>query len=359
MYELVQAQTTPSFDPYWSVEYQMGLINVNGEGNFFRMTSPAFSFNAEYRISEPLGIRAAFGGFQGKGYVVRLKEYYRYHYIRGGADVMWYPSSFPVKNMYFFAGLGLLVGTSNGAQNVDVSFKPNYFEGLWQAPKAFVTGRVGAGYAYFLTDKISLTGEAAFSLYPDAVNSKMGGNPDCSLALMVGVKYSFGPCRKKKAPQPQPVYVAPAVEKPAPAVEPAPAPEPVAEPEPVVEPAPAPEPDYTEEAEALTLRIYFDSDSAFIKDEYKEPVEALARFLAAHPEWTVNLEAYGDDKYGSAYHNQQLSERRVASAVKKLKVAGVPDSQITTIAAGGTHKFTEGKNVKKNRTVIGTLICKK
>ena len=139
----------------------------------------------------------------------------------------------------------------------------------------------------------------------------------------------------------------------------APAPEPVAEPEPVVEPAPAPAPDYTEEAEALTLRIYFDSDSAVIKDEYTEPAAALARFLAAHPDWAVNLEAYGDDKYGSASHNQQLSERRVASAVKKLKGAGVPDSQITTIAGGGTHKFTEGKNVKKNRPVIGTLICKK
>ena len=116
--------------------------------------------------------------------------------------------------------------------------------------------------------------------------------------------------------------------------------------------------DLSAQAEALTLRIYFDSDSAFIKDEYKEPVEALARFLAAHPEWTVNLEAYGDDKYGSAYHNQQLSERRVASAVKKLKDAGVPDSQIITVAGGGTHKFNVGKNVRKNRTVIGTLICK-
>ena len=49
MYELVQAQTPPPYEPYWSVEYQMGLINVNGEGNFFRMTSPSFSFNAEYR----------------------------------------------------------------------------------------------------------------------------------------------------------------------------------------------------------------------------------------------------------------------------------------------------------------------
>ena len=76
MFELAQAQTPPSYEPYWSVEYQMGFINVNGEGNFFRMTSPSFSFNAEYRFSEPLGVRAVLGGFQGKGYVVHGPEFF-------------------------------------------------------------------------------------------------------------------------------------------------------------------------------------------------------------------------------------------------------------------------------------------
>ena len=138
--------------------------------------------------------------------------------------------------------------------------------------------------------------------------------------------------------------------------EPAPEPAPVeVVPEPVVEPEPAVE----EEVIPESVRIYFTSDSAVIKDEYKSRLASLAQFLATHPDWYVFVEAYGDSKFGSAAHNQELSERRVASAVKKLKVAGVPDSQITTIAAGGTHKFTEGKNVKKNRTVIGTLICKK
>ena len=355
MYELVQAQTPPPYEPYWSVEYQMGLINVNGEGNFFRMTSPSFSFNAEYRFSEPLGVRAVLGGFQGKGYVVRLKEYYRYHYIRGGADVMWYPSSFPVKNMYFFAGLGLMVGTSNGAQNVDVSFKPDYFEGLWSAPKVFVTGRIGAGYAYPLTDKISVTGEAAFSLYPDSVNSKMGGNMDCSLSLMAGIKYSFGPCRKKQ--KPQPVYVpqpaAPVEPVIAVVEEPAPEPAPVeVVPEPVVEPEPA----VAEEVIPEPVRIYFTSDSAVIRDEYKSGLATLAQFLATHPDWYVFVEAYGDSKSGSAAHNQELSERRVASAVKQLKAAGVPKSRIQTVAGGGTNKFTVGKNVKKNRLVICHLL---
>ena len=341
MFELAQAQTAPSHEPYWSVEYQMGLINVNGEGNFFRMTSPSFSFNAEYRFSEPLGVRAVLGGFQGKGYVVRLNEYYRYHYIRGGADVMWYPSSFPVNNMYFFAGLGLMVGTSNGAQNVDVSFKPDYFEGLWSAPKVFVTGRIGAGYAYPLTDKIAVTGEAAFSLYPDSVNSKMGGNMDCSLSLMAGIKYSFGPCRKKQ--KPQPVYVPqPAPVQPVIAV--------------VEEPAPEPEPAVEEEVIPESVRIYFTSDSSVIKDEYKSSLATLAQFLAIHPDWYVFVEAYGDSKFGSAAHNQELSERRVASAVKQLKAAGVPKNRIQTVAGGGTNKFTVGKNVKKNRLVICHLL---
>ena len=196
---LAQAQQTSSFQPHWAVEGQVGIYNPSGEAPFFRMMSPSFSINVGYRFSEPLGLRVGVGGFQGKGYVVRTDTYYKYDFVRASADLLWYPFA-RVRNLYFFAGTGVMLGTRNRAADVDVSFKPNYFQALWEAPKAFWVGRVGAGYAFPVTARLSITAEAAFSLLPDAVNSKLGGNPDCSATVLAGLKYAFGP-KAPKAPK--------------------------------------------------------------------------------------------------------------------------------------------------------------
>lgn len=64
------AQTAGS-SPWW-VEAQAGLSNASGEGSFFGMTSPALAVSAGYRFSRPLALRVGVGGYEGKGYVMRV-----------------------------------------------------------------------------------------------------------------------------------------------------------------------------------------------------------------------------------------------------------------------------------------------
>ena len=186
------AQQTASFQPHWNVEVQAGIANTSGEGSFGGMMSPAFSINVGYRFSEPFELRLAIGGFSGKGYAIEPAAYYCYDFVRTGVDALWHP--FPgLRGLYAFAGTGVMVGTNNGAERVNTDWAVGtYFKGLWKAPKAFWFGRLGAGYLFPVSRTVSLGAEAIYSLLPDAVNSKLGGKPDCSVQLLASARFSFG-----------------------------------------------------------------------------------------------------------------------------------------------------------------------
>jgi len=88
------------------------------------------------------------------------------------------------------------------------------------------------------------------------------------------------------------------------------------------------------EAERL-LRYYvlFDSDKTAIRTEYVGPLSELASFLAAHPDFKVEIIGHTDAD-GSRQYNQRLSERR-AEAVKRFLISrGVASSQLIPIGMG-------------------------
>ena len=382
---MAQAQQNTPFQPHWAVEAQAGIYIPSGEGSFFGMMSPAFSLNAGYRFSQPLGLRVGVGGFQGKGYVTRLQEYYKYSFVRGFADLLWYPFQ-KVPNLYFLAGGGLMLGTGNGAANVDVSFKPDYFQALWTAPKAFLAGRLGAGYAFPVTDKLSITAEAVYALVPDAINSKIGGNPDCSVSILAGLKYAFGPCQKKArakaAAQSQAdrlVAEREAAEKAAQARAEAEAREKAqakakaeaqakakAEAEARAKAEAETQAKAKAEAEArakaelaasLKSEVLFESNSWKVEPEYTQNLEKIADFLKSNPDSTVKLSAYCDSRYGTPAYNKLLSERRANAVAKVLKNLGVSESQIVKEAVGGTEAFTtKNGKIKGNRAVICEIL---
>lgn len=380
---LGHAQQQSAFQPEWSVEGQAGGSYTLGEGSFGRMLSPAFSVNVGYRFSEPVGIRLGIGGFSGKGYVAEQAAYHNYNYIRTQADVIIH-SFGTVKNLYTLAGIGLLVGTSNGAVVSQRS---------WKAPQAFAAGRFGVGYRFPVGHNMAVTAEAVYHLLPDALNSVHNGTPGGDVQALVGFHYTFG---RKKAAAPREVAPAPApaapkrdyaaearaaIEARAAARQEDPVEEPVEESaekpveKPVVVPVEVPveapvevSAPVTDEATAIAIakavaeaagisdvRVYFDSNSWTVKSQYEPILMKVADFLNENPGYLVKLTAYCDKRYGTPEYNQEVSERRANAVARFLKRNGVPDSRILTSPAGGTDTF--GSNsVKQNRFVVCEIV---
>lgn len=398
---IAQAQPTTKippysqFNPHWFSELQAGVVNASGEGTFWGMMSPAFSVNIGYRFSEPLAVRLAIGGFSGKGYAVESSAYYRYDFVRAGADLLWHP--FPgLRGLYAFAGTGVMVGTNNGAERVNTDWAVGtYFKGLWKAPKAFWFGRLGAGYLFPVSQTVSLGAEAIYSLLPDAVNSKLGGKPDCNVQLLASARFAFGATSAQPRVKSAPVARQPrmsrkaaaeaeraaeeariaaekaaaekaAAEKAAAekaareAAERAAAEKAAAEARIAAEQAritaeKAAAEKLAAEAEAITSKVFFANNSWSVQTRYKAELEQIATFLNVHPDWVVDLVAYSDSSTGSAVYNKTVSLRRVRAVTKALTDAGAPADRISSEAAGGTNAFSEKGNVSGNRVVICTL----
>lgn len=370
---LGHAQQQSAFQPEWSVEGQAGGSYTLGEGSFGRMLSPAFSVNVGYRFSEPVGIRLGIGGFSGKGYVAEQAAYHNYNYIRTQADVIIH-SFGTVRNLYTLAGIGLLVGTSNGTVASQRS---------WKAPQAFAAGRFGVGYHFPVGHNMAVTAEAVYHLLPDALNSVHNGTPGGDVQALVGFHYTFG---RKKAAAPREVAPAPAapkrdyaaearaaIEARAAVRQEVPVEEPVEEPvetseeKPIEVPVEASAP-ITDEATSIAIakavaeaagisdvRVYFDSNSWTVKSQYEPELMKVADFLNENPGYLVKLTAYCDKRYGTPEYNQEVSERRANAVARFLKRNGVPDSRILTSPAGGTDSF--GPNsVKRNRFVVCEIV---
>ncbi len=390
------AQQTASFQPHWNVEVQAGIANTSGEGSFGGMMSPAFSINVGYRFSEPFELRLAIGGFSGKGYAIEPAAYYCYDFVRAGVDALWHP--FPgLRGLYAFAGTGVMVGTNNGAERVNTDWAVGtYFKGLWKAPKAFWFGRLGAGYLFPVSRTVSLGAEAIYSLLPDAVNSKLGGKPDCSVQLLASARFSFGAAPAQPRVKPAPAARQPRMSKKAAAeaeraaeeariaaekaaaeraaaekaaaekaaqearlaAERAAAEKAAAEARLAAEKAAAEKAaaeQLAAEAEAITSKVFFASNSWTVQTQYKAGLGQIATFLNTHPDWVVDLVAYSDSSTGSAVYNKTVSLRRVRAVTKALTDAGAPADRISSEAAGGTNAFSEKGDVSGNRVVICTL----
>jgi outer membrane protein OmpA-like peptidoglycan-associated protein len=86
-------------------------------------------------------------------------------------------------------------------------------------------------------------------------------------------------------------------------------------------------------------RIYginFDSDSDRIRDESKPTLEKIAGVLRAKPNWKITIEGHTDST-STPQHNQELSERRAASAKAYLVSAGIEAARLNTAGFGATQ----------------------
>lgn len=89
--------------------------------------------------------------------------------------------------------------------------------------------------------------------------------------------------------------------------------------------------------------IYFDYDSFVIKDEYKNLVDAHAKFLRANPARKVTLEGNTDERGGSEY-NLALGQKRSDAVRRAMALLGVPEAQLEATSFGKEKPKAQGSN---------------
>ena len=87
--------------------------------------------------------------------------------------------------------------------------------------------------------------------------------------------------------------------------------------------------------------IYFDFDSAEIRPEHREAVEARAIYLANNVSASVTLEGHTDER-GTREYNIALGERRGNSVRDLMTLIGASEQQLRVISYGEERPAAEG-----------------
>jgi len=80
-------------------------------------------------------------------------------------------------------------------------------------------------------------------------------------------------------------------------------------------------------------QIYFEFDKFDVRDEYKQLVEAHARFLRDNPSAKMLIQGNADER-GSREYNVSLGQRRSDSVKKMLTLLGARENQIESVSLG-------------------------
>ena len=79
--------------------------------------------------------------------------------------------------------------------------------------------------------------------------------------------------------------------------------------------------------------VYFDFDSNAVKDEYRNMIQAHARYLNDNRSRTIRIEGNCDER-GSREYNLALGQRRAEAVKKVMSVLGVQDNRVETVSYG-------------------------
>jgi peptidoglycan-associated lipoprotein len=97
--------------------------------------------------------------------------------------------------------------------------------------------------------------------------------------------------------------------------------------------------------------VYFDFDSAIVRNEFNESIDAHARQLLAMGDKRLRIEGHTDERGGREY-NLALGQRRAQAVAEKLQLLGVPDGRLEVVSYGAERPKAEGSNEEawaKNR----------
>ena len=98
----------------------------------------------------------------------------------------------------------------------------------------------------------------------------------------------------------------------------------------------------TDPANILSRRsIFYDLDQYDIKDQYKDLVEAHARYLRENPATKMLIQGNTDER-GSREYNVALGQRRSDNVKKTLLLLGAKEAQIESVSLGEEKPRAEG-----------------
>ncbi len=89
--------------------------------------------------------------------------------------------------------------------------------------------------------------------------------------------------------------------------------------------------------------VYYDFDSFDIRGEYRDLVEAHAKFLMDNPKYKVRVEGNCDER-GSTEYNLALGQRRADSVKRAMTLLGVPASRVEAVSYGEEKPKALGKD---------------
>ena len=89
--------------------------------------------------------------------------------------------------------------------------------------------------------------------------------------------------------------------------------------------------------------IYFDFDSFVVKPEFQGTVEAHGKFLVANPSRRVTIEGNADER-GSREYNLALGQKRADAVKSRLRLLGVPESQMESVSFGEEKPRSTGND---------------
>lgn len=87
--------------------------------------------------------------------------------------------------------------------------------------------------------------------------------------------------------------------------------------------------------------IYYDLDQYTVKDQYRELVEAHAKYLRANPQLKMLLQGHTDER-GSREYNIGLGQRRSDGLKKMLTLLGVKEEQVESVSLGEEKPADQG-----------------
>jgi peptidoglycan-associated lipoprotein len=97
--------------------------------------------------------------------------------------------------------------------------------------------------------------------------------------------------------------------------------------------------------------IHFAFDRFDLRPDARKVLDVHAKWLKAHPEFTVRIEGNCDER-GTVEYNMALGQRRATSAMKYLIDLGVAKNRLSTISYGKERPLDPGHNEEawaKNR----------
>ena len=107
----------------------------------------------------------------------------------------------------------------------------------------------------------------------------------------------------------------------------------------------------------VQLAINFENNSAQIKADSNEKLDAYAKFLTTFTNYDAKIVGYTDSR-GSAAYNQKLSEKRANAVVEALKTRGVDAKQLSSKGMGEENPVADNSTAEgraQNRRIEAEL----